>query len=71
MIILLLQSVGVSSVSGAGVDDFFTAVDEAAHEYETYVHSCSIDTWERDTEYQVEKVPFMLTQFCYCQAVHG
>ena len=31
---LLLQSVGVSAVTGQGVDEFFTAIDAAAVEYE-------------------------------------
>jgi hypothetical protein len=31
------QTVGVSAVSGAGIDDFFTALDEAAADYERCV----------------------------------
>ena len=30
------KCVGVSALTGAGMDDFFAAVAEAAHEHETY-----------------------------------
>ena len=31
------QAVGVSSMTGAGMEEFFKAVDAARTEYETYV----------------------------------
>jgi translation initiation factor IF-2 len=33
-----LKVVGVSAVTGEGMDEFFQAVDEATVEYEKYVH---------------------------------
>ena len=33
-----LRCVGVSSVTGAGIDSFFDKVDEAVTEYEKLVH---------------------------------
>ena len=34
---VLFQSVGVSAVTGAGISEFFEAVDKAAEEYERYL----------------------------------
>ena len=36
-----LQAVGVSAVTGQGVDEFFAAVGEAAEEFERYMHDYS------------------------------
>jgi translation initiation factor IF-2 len=33
---LSIQTVGVSAVTGAGIEDFFVAVEEARTEYEKY-----------------------------------
>ena len=34
----LLQAVGVSAVTGAGMDDLFAAIHSAAQDYHKYVH---------------------------------